>query len=63
MKDKWIINKLKWMMILGSILLVSIMFTSCSMLRNYTPPKDGVIYSGGTMTIINSNGHQIIIKK
>jgi len=60
MKDDWIINKLKWIMILGSILLT---FTSCSMLKNYTPPKDGVIYSGGTMTIISSNGHQIIIKK
>ena len=60
MKDNWIINKFKWIMILGSILLT---FTSCSALRNYTPPKDGVIYSGGSMTIINSNGHQIIIKK
>ena len=60
MKDNWIINKLKWMLIFGSMLWT---FTSCSALRNYTPPKDGVIYSGGTMTIINSNGHQIIIKK
>lgn len=63
MKDEWIINRLKWLMILGSILCISIMFTSCSMLRNYTPPKDGVIYSGGSMTIIQSNGHQVIIKK
>lgn len=63
MKDNWVINKLKWMMIFGSILCISIMFTSCSMLRNYTPPKDGVIYSGGSMTIIQSNGHQVIIKK
>jgi len=63
MKDNWIKNKLKWMIIFGSILCISIMFTGCSMLKHYTPPKDGVIYSGGSMTIISSNGHQIIIKK
>lgn len=63
MKDNLIINKLKLIVTIGSILLINIMFTSCSMLRNYTPPKDGVIYSGGTLTIIQSNGHQIIIKK
>lgn len=62
MKDNWIINKLKLIVTIGLILLINIMFTSCSMLRNYTP-SDGVIYSGGTMTIISSNGHQIIIKK
>jgi hypothetical protein len=63
MKDNWIINKLKWMLIFGSIFWISILVTSCSALRNYTPPKDGVIYNGGTLTIIQSNGHQIIIKK
>lgn len=63
MKDNWIINKLKWMLIFGTILWGSIVFTSCSALRNYTPSKDGVIYSGGTMTIISSNGHQVLIKK
>ena len=62
MKDDWIINKLKWMLIFGSILWISILVTSCSALRNYTP-SDGVVYNGGTMTIIQSNGHQIIIKK
>ena len=62
MKDKWIINRLKWMLIFGTILWVSILVTSCSALRNYTP-SDGVVYNGGTMTIISSNGHQIIIKK
>ena len=56
-------NKLKWMIILVSVLYMSITFTGCSALRNYTPPKDGVIYSGGTMTIISSNGHQVLIKK
>ena len=63
MKDEWIINKLKWMMVFGCILWTSILIAGCGSLKNYTPPKDGVIYSGGTMTIINSNGHQIIIKK
>lgn len=64
MKNKWIINKIKWVMLLGSMLGVMLWtFTSCSALRNYTPPKDGVIYSGGTLLIINSNGRQIIIKK
>ena len=63
MKNNWIINKLKWMLVFGTILWISIAFTSCSALRNYTPPKDGVIYSGGTMTIISSNGHQVLIKK
>jgi len=62
MKDNWIINKLKWMLIFGIILWTSILFTSCSALKNYVP-KDGIVYNGGTMTIINSNGHQIIIKK
>ncbi len=62
MKDDWIINKLKWMLIFGSIFWISILVTSCSALRNYTP-SDGVVYNGGTMTIIQSNGHQIIIKK
>lgn len=62
MKDEWIINKLKWMLVFGTILWISILVTSCSALRNYTH-SDGVIYSGGTMTIISSNGHQIIIKK
>ena len=62
MKDEWFINKLKLLMIFGTILWVSILVTSCSALRNYTPPKDGVIYSGGTLLIVNSNGHQIIIK-
>ena len=55
-------NKLKWMLIFGAILWASIMFTSCSALRNYTP-SDGVVYNGGTMMIIQSNGHQVLIKK
>ena len=55
-------NKLKWMLIFGAILWASIMFTSCSALRNYTP-SDGVVYNGGTLTIISSNGHQVLIKK
>ena len=62
MKDKWIINRLKWLMIFGCILLSSILISGCGTLKNYVP-KDGVIYSGGTITIIQSNGHQIIIKK
>lgn len=62
MKDKWIINKLKWMLIFGAILCASITFTGCSALRNYTP-SDGVVYNGGTMMIIQSNGHQVVIKK
>ena len=56
-------NKLKWMLIFGAILCASITFISCSALRNYKPPKDGVIYSGGTMMIVQSNGHQVLIKK
>ena len=62
MKYKWILNKLKWMLIFGTILWISIAFTSCSALRNYTP-SDGVVYSGGTLTIVQSNGHQVLIKK
>lgn len=62
MKDKYIINKLKWMMIFVFMLWASILIAGCGTLKNYVP-KDGVIYSGGTMTIIQSNGHQIIIKK
>ena len=62
MKDKWILNRLKWLLIFGTILWTSIVFTSCSMLRNYTP-SDGVVYNGGTMMIIQSNGHQVVIKK
>ena len=62
MKHDWIINRLKWMLIFGSILWISILVTSCSMLRNYTP-SDGVVYNGGTMMIVQSNGHQVIIKK
>ena len=50
-------NKLKWMIIFGLIL-----FTSCCTLRTYTP-TDGIIYSGGTILIVQSNGQQIIIKK
>ena len=62
MKDKMILNKLKWILMFFTILWMTIAFTSCSALRNYTP-SDGVIYSGGTMMIIQSNGHQVIIKK
>lgn len=62
MKDKWIINKLKWMLIFGGVLLASILIAGCGTLKNCVP-KDGIIYSGGTMTIIQSNGHQVIIKK
>ena len=62
MNINWILNKLKWMLIFGTILWISILVTSCSALRNYTT-SDGVVYNGGTMTIIQSNGHQIIIKK
>ena len=62
MKDKWILNRLKWMLIFGTILCTSILFTSCSALRNYTP-SDGVVYSGGTILIVQSNGHQVLIKK
>lgn len=62
MNDKYIINKLKWLMIFVCILWVSIIITGCGTLKNYVP-KDGVIYSGGTMTIVQSNGHQVIIKK
>ena len=62
MKNKQIINKLKWMLIFGVILCASITFTGCSTLRNYTP-SDGVVYNGGTMMIIQSNGQQVIIKK
>ena len=49
-------NKLKWMIIFSTIL-----FTSCSTLKY--KPSDGIIYSGGTMVMIQSNGQQIIIKK
>lgn len=64
MKEKIIINKIKWVMLLGSMLGVMIWtFTSCSALRNYTPPKDGVIYSGGTLLIVRSGNQNIIIKK
>ena len=62
MKDKWILKILKWMLMFGTILWMTITFTSCSMLRNYTP-SDGVVYNGGTMMIVQSNGHQVIIKK
>ena len=62
MKDKWILKTLKWMLMFGTILWMTITFTSCSMLRNYTP-SDGVVYNGGTMMIVQSNGHQVIIKK
>ena len=55
-------NKLKWMLIFGAILCASITFTSCSALRNYTP-SDGVVYNGGSIMIIKSNGHQVVIKK
>ena len=62
MNNKQVLNKLKWMLIFGTILCASITFTSCSALRNYTP-SDGIVYSGGTMMIIQSNGQQVIIKK
>lgn len=62
MKDKQIINRLKWMLVFGTILWMTITFTSCSALRNYTP-SDGVVYNGGTMMIVQSNGQQVIIKK
>ena len=62
MKEYWIINKLKWMLVFGTILWMTITFTSCSALRNYTP-SDGVVYNGGTMMIIQSDGHQVVIKK
>ena len=62
MKDYWIINKLKWILMFFTILWMTIAFTSCSALRNYTP-SDGVVYNGGTMMIIQSNGHQVVIKK
>lgn len=62
MKDKYIINKLKWMMIFGGMLWASILIAGCGTLKNYVP-KDGVIYSGGTLLIVRSNGHQVIIKK
>ena len=62
MKEYWIINKLKWMLVFGTILWMTITFTSCSALRNYTL-SDGVVYNGGTMMIIQSDGHQVVIKK
>lgn len=62
MKDKWILNKLKWILMFFTILWMTISFTSCSASRNYAP-SDGVVYNGGTMTIIQSNGHQVVIKK
>lgn len=62
MKDKQIINKLKWMVVFGTILWMTTIFVSCSALRNYKP-SDGVVYNGGTMMIIQSNGHQVVIKK
>ena len=62
MKDKMILNKLKWILMFFTILWMTIAFTSCSALRNYTP-SDGVVYNGGTMMIIQSNGHQVVIKK
>ena len=62
MKDKWILNRLKWLLIFSTILWTSIVFTSCSMLRNYTP-SDGVVYSGGTILIVRSGNQNIIIKK
>ena len=55
-------GKLKRILIFSTIIWISIMFSSCSTLRIYTP-SDGVIYSGGTMVIIQSNGQQVIIKK
>ena len=55
-------NKLKWMLIFGTILCASITFTGCSALRNYTP-SDGVVYSGGTILIVRSGNQNIIIKK
>ena len=62
MKNKWILNRLKWILMFFTILWMTITFTSCSMLRNYTP-SDGVVYNGWTLTIIQSNGHQVLIKK
>ena len=62
MKDKMILNKLKWILMFFTILWMTIAFTSCSALRNYTP-SDGIVYNGGTMMIIQSNGHQVVIKK
>lgn len=62
MKGKMILNKLKWILMFFTILWMTIAFTSCSALRNYTP-SDGVVYNGGTMMIIQSNGHQVVIKK
>ena len=62
MKDKWILNRLKWILMFFTILWMTIVFSSCSALRNYTP-SDGVVYNGGTMMIIQSNGHQVLIKK
>ena len=61
MNNKRGLNKLKWMLIFGSILWMSIAFSSCSMFKY--KPTDGIVYSGGTMMIIQSNGHQVIIKK
>ena len=62
MKDKMILKRLKWILMFFTILWMTIAFTSCSALRNYTP-SDGVVYNGGTMMIIQSNGHQVVIKK
>lgn len=62
MKDKQIINKLKWMLVFGTILWMTTLFVSCSALRNYKP-SDGVVYNGGTMMIIQSNGYPVVIKK
>ena len=62
MKDKWILNRLKWLLIFGTILWTSIAFTSCSALKNYTP-SDGVVYNGGTILIVRSGNQNIIIKK
>ena len=62
MKDKQIINKLKWILMFFTILWMTTLFVSCSALRNYKP-SDGVVYNGGTMMIVQSNGQQVIIKK
>ena len=55
-------GKLKRILIFSTIIWISIMFSSCSTLRIYTP-SDGVVYSGGSLLIIQSNGHQVLIKK
>ena len=61
MNNKHGLNKLKWMLIFGSILWMTISFSGCSTVKY--KPTDGIVYSGGTMMIIQSNGQQVIIKK